>query len=199
MLVCVPVYDQKMQVGWVIPSGSYGELKQQGKEKWIEFIRENSPKDFSDHLKNCLDKKEISDPFVLKMTLDRVKNWNKSGALLLGDAAHTMNAVGGQGLNIALRDAIVCANHLVPLLKTNADKTDLDFAFEKIEKERLNEVRQVQEIQSRPPKFIFVNKYLVDLLLPIIKIIFKFKVINRFADKEFDKISKGFDKVKLEV
>ena len=199
MLVCVPVYDQKMQVGWVIPSGSYGELKQQGKEKWIEFIRENSPKDFSDHLKNCLDKKEISDPFVLKMTLDRVKKWNKSGALLLGDAAHTMNAVGGQGLNIALRDAIVCANHLVPLLKTDADKTDLDFAFEKIEKERLNEVRQVQEIQSRPPKFIFVNKYLVDLILPIIKIIFKFKVINRFADKEFDKISKGFDKVKLEV
>ena len=199
LLVCVPVYDQKMQVGWVIPSGSYGELKQQGKEKWIEFIRENSPKDFSDHLKECLDKNKISDPFVLKMTLDRVKKWNKSGALLLGDAAHTMNAVGGQGLNIALRDAIVCANHLVPLLKTNADKTDLDFAFEKIEKERLNEVRQVQEIQSRPPKFIFVNKYLVDLILPIIKIIFKFKVFKRFADKEFDKISKGFDKVKLEV
>ena len=199
MLVCVPVYDQKMQVGWVIPSGSYGELKQQGKEKWIEFIRENSPKDFSDHLKDCLDKNEISDPFVLKMTLDRVKKWNKSGALLLGDAAHTMNAVGGQGLNIALRDAIVCANHLVPLLKTDADKTDLDFAFEKIEKERLNEVRQVQEIQSRPPKFIFVNKYLIDLILPIIKIIFKFKVFKRFADKEFDKISNGFDKVKLEV
>ena len=199
MLVCVPVYDQKMQVGWVIPSGSYGELKQQGKEKWIEFIRENSPKDFSDHLKDCLDKNEISDPFVLKMTLDRVKKWNKSGALLLGDAAHTMNAVGGQGLNIALRDAIVCANHLVPLLKTDANKTDLDFAFEKIEKERLNEVRQVQEIQSRPPKFIFVNKYLVDLMLPIIKIIFKFKVFKRFADKEFDKISNGFDKVKLEV
>ena len=199
MLVCVPVYDQKMQVGWVIPSGSYGELKQQGKEKWIEFIRQNSPKDFSDHLKECLDKNKISDPFVLKMTLDRVKKWNKSGALLLGDAAHTMNAVGGQGLNIALRDAIVCANHLVPLLKTDADKTDIDFAFEKIEKERLNEVRQVQEIQSRPPKFIFVNKYLVDLILPIMKIIFKFKFIKRFADKEFDKISKGFDKVKLEV
>ena len=199
MLVCVPVYDQKMQVGWVIPSGSYGELKRQGKEKCIEFIRENSPKDFSDHLKDCLDKNEISDPFVLKMTLDRVKKWNKSGALLLGDAAHTMNAVGGQGLNIALRDAIVCANHLVPLLKTDADKTDLDFAFEKIEKERLNEVRQAQEIQSRPPKFIFVNKYLVDLILPIIKIIFKFKVFKRFADKEFDKISNGFDKVKLEV
>ena len=87
MLVCVPVYDHKMQVGWLIPSGSYGELKQQGKEKWIEFIRENSPKDFSDHLKDCLDKNEISDPFVLKMTLDRVKKWNKSCLLYTSDAA----------------------------------------------------------------------------------------------------------------
>ena len=87
----------------------------------------------------------------------------------------------------------------MPLLKTDADTKDLDFAFEKIEKERLNEVRQVQEIQSRPPKFIFINKYLIDLIFPIIKIIFKFRIINRLADKEFDKISKGFDKVKLEV
>ena len=177
--------------------GSYGELKQQGKEKWVEFIR----KKFSAFL-NILKLvwiTIISDPFILKMTLDRVKKWNKNGALLLGDAAHTMNAVGGQGLNIALRDAVVCANHLVPLLKTDADTKDLDFAFEKIEKERLNEVRQVQEIQSRPPKFIFINKYLIDLIFPIIKIIFKFRIINRLADKEFDKISKGFDKVKLEV
>ena len=118
MLVCVAVYDEKMQVGWVIPSGSYGELKQQGKEKWIKFIKDKSPKEFSKHLQFCLDNNEISDPFVLKMTLDRVKKWNKQGALLLGDAAHTMNAVGGQGLNIALRDAVVCANYLLPLFNS---------------------------------------------------------------------------------
>ena len=199
MLVCVPVYDQRMQVGWVIPSGAYGELKQEGKDKWIKNIRENSPDNFSKHLKSCLDKNEISDPFVLKMTLDRVKKWSKNGALLLGDAAHTMNAVGGQGLNIALRDAVVCANYLVPLLKTDVSDADLDSAFEKIEDERLNEVRQVQKIQSRPPKFIFVNRYLIYLLFPIIKIFFKFRVVNRFADREFVKISKGFTKVKLEV
>ncbi len=199
MLVCVPVYDQRMQVGWVIPSGAYGELKQEGKDKWIEHIRENSPDNFSKHLKSCLDKNKISDPFVLKMTLDRVKKWSKNGALLLGDAAHTMNAVGGQGLNIALRDAVVCANYLVPLLKTDVSDADLDSAFEKIEDERLNEVRQVQKIQSRPPKFIFVNRYLIYLFFPIIKIFFKFRVVNRFADREFVKISQGFTKVKLEV
>ena len=200
MLVCVAVYDEKMQVGWVIPSGSYGELKQQGKEKWIKFIKDKSPKEFSKHLQFCLDNNEISDPFVLKMTLDRVKKWNKQGALLLGDAAHTMNAVGGQGLNIALRDAVVCANYLLPLFNSKKlSNSDLDFAFDQIEKERLIEVKQVQQIQSRPPKFILVNKFLIDLLLPIIKFIFKFRIMNRIVDKEFVKISKGFTKVKLEV
>lgn len=200
MLVCVAVYDEKMQVGWVIPSGSYGELKKLGKEKWIEFIKDKSPKDFSDHLQVCLDNDEISDPFVLKMTLDRVKEWNKQGVLLLGDAAHTMNAVGGQGLNIALRDAVVCANYLLPLFKTKkTSDSDLDLAFKKIERERLSELKQVQEIQSRPPKFILINKFLIDLIFPIIRFIFKFKIIKRIVDKEFVKISKGFTKVKLEV
>ena len=200
MLICVPVYDKKMQVGWVIPTGSYGELKKQGKEKWIEFIKDKSPKDFSEHLQVCLDNDEISDPFILKMTLDRVKKWNKRGALLLGDAAHTMNAVGGQGLNIALRDAIVCANHLTPLFRNKkAFDADLDSAFEKIEEERLSEVKQVQEIQSRPPKFILINKFLIDLILPIIRFIFKFKITKRIVDKGFVKISKGFTEVKLEV
>ena len=199
-LVCVAVYDEKMQVGWVIPSGSYGELKKLGKEKWIEFIKDKSPKDFSDHLQVCLDNDEISDPFVLKMTLDRVKEWNKQGVLLLGDAAHTMNAVGGQGLNIALRDAVVCANYLLPLFKTKkTSDSDLDLAFKKIERERLSELKQVQEIQSRPPKFILINKFLIDLIFPIIRFIFKFKIIKRIVDKEFVKISKGFTKVKLEV
>jgi 2-polyprenyl-6-methoxyphenol hydroxylase-like FAD-dependent oxidoreductase len=197
MLVCVAVYDEKMQVGWVIPSGSYGELKQQGKEKWI---KDKSPKEFSKHLQSCLDKNEISDPFVLKMTLDRVKKWNKQGALLLGDAAHTMNAVGGQGLNIALRDAVVCANYLLPLFKSKKlSNSDLDFAFDQIEKERLIEVKQVQQIQSRPPKFILINKFLIDLIFPIIRFIFKFKIMNRIVDKEWVKISKGFTKAKLEV
>ena len=198
-LVAVPVYDEKLQVGWIIPAGSYGELRKKGQEKWIQYIKEKSPKGFADHLQKCLDEKLISDPFILKMTLDRVKKWHKKDALLLGDAAHTMNAVGGQGLNIALRDAVVCANHLVPLMKGNPSNTSLDNAFDAIERERISEVSQVQEIQSRPPKFITLSEFSVQLIVPILRFVFRFNVINNLRETVIEKMSRGFSKVKLKV
>ena len=198
-LVAVPVYDEKLQVGWIIPAGSYGELRKKGQEKWIQYIKEKSPKGFADHLQKCLDEKLISDPFILKMTLDRVKKWHKKGALLLGDAAHTMNAVGGQGLNIALRDAVVCANHLVPLMNGNPSNSSLDKAFDAIEKERISEVSQVQEIQSRPPKFITLSEFSVQLIVPILRFAFRFNFMNYLSEAAIEKMSRGFNKVKLKV
>ena len=198
-LVAVPVYNEKLQVGWIIPAGSYGELRKQGQEKWIQYIKEKSPKGFADHLQKCLDEKLISDPFILKMTLDRVKKWHKKGALLLGDAAHTMNAVGGQGLNIALRDAVVCANHLVPLMNGNPSNASLDKAFDAIEKERISEVSQVQEIQSRPPKFITLSEFSVQLIVPILRFAFRFNFMNYLREAAIEKMSRGFNKVKLKV
>ena len=189
-LVAVPVYDEKLQVGWIIPAGSYGELRKQGQEKWIQYIKEKSPKGFADHLQKCLDEKLISDPFILKMTLDRVKKWHKKGALLLGDAAHTMNAVGGQGLNIALRDAVVCANHLVPLMNGNPSNSSLDKAFDAIEKERISEVSQVQEIQSRPPKFITLSEFSVQLIVPILRFAFRFNFMNYLREAAIEKMSR---------
>ena len=198
-LVAVPVYDEKLQVGWIIPAGSYGELKKKGQEKWIQYIKEKSPKGFADHLQKCLDEKLISDPFILKMTLDRVKKWHKKGALLLGDAAHTMNAVGGQGLNIALRDAVVCANHLVPLMSGNPSTASLDNAFDAIEKERISEVRQVQEIQSRPPKFITLSEFSVQLIVPILRFVFRFNFMTSLREATIERMSRGFSEVKLKI
>ena len=198
-LVAIPVYDEKLQVGWIIPAGSYGELRKKGQEKWIQYIKEKSPKGFADHLQKCLDEKLMSDPFILKMTLDRVKKWHKKGALLLGDAAHTMNAVGGQGLNIALRDAVVCANHLVPLMSGNPSTASLDNAFDAIEKERISEVRQVQEIQSRPPKFITLSEFSVQLIVPILRFVFRFNFMTSLREATIERMSRGFIEVKLKI
>jgi hypothetical protein len=43
--------------------------------------------------------------------------WQRPGLLLLGDAAHPMSPLRAQGLNMALRDALVAAERLLPLLE----------------------------------------------------------------------------------
>jgi 2-polyprenyl-6-methoxyphenol hydroxylase-like FAD-dependent oxidoreductase len=84
---------------------------------------------------------------VLKIIVDRVKPWHAPGILFLGDAAHTMSPSGGQGLNVAIRDTFVAANHLVPALQSGAPIDDA--LFKKIQDERQPEIEALQAGQTR--------------------------------------------------
>jgi len=46
-----------------------------------------------------------------------VKRWYHPGLLLIGDAAHVMSPMGGNGINYAIQDAVVAANKLTAPLK----------------------------------------------------------------------------------
>jgi 2-polyprenyl-6-methoxyphenol hydroxylase-like FAD-dependent oxidoreductase len=109
--------------------------------------------DFADHLRAHRD--AVHKPFLLEAVSDCVQPWSVPGALVIGDAAHTMSPVGGQGINIALRDTIVAANHLVPVLSQQVpDDNALAAALDAIEVERTPEVRQIQALQAQPPKVL---------------------------------------------
>jgi 2-polyprenyl-6-methoxyphenol hydroxylase-like FAD-dependent oxidoreductase len=83
---------------------------------------------------------------VLRVVCDRLRRWWAPGVLFLGDAAHTMSPIGGQGVSMALRDAIVAANHLVPALRAGAVD---DAVLAAIEAERRSEIERVQAFQKR--------------------------------------------------
>jgi 2-polyprenyl-6-methoxyphenol hydroxylase-like FAD-dependent oxidoreductase len=84
---------------------------------------------------------------VLRVLCDRLTRWWAPGTLFLGDAAHTMSAIGGQGLSIAIRDAIVAANHLVRAHREGLEIGDALCA--RIEAERRPEVEAMQTFQVR--------------------------------------------------
>jgi hypothetical protein len=84
---------------------------------------------------------------VLHVLCDRLRRWWAPGALLLGDAAHTMSPIGGQGLTVAIRDAIVAANHII---RAHRDGSELDDALcQRIEAERRPEIEELQAFQQR--------------------------------------------------
>jgi 2-polyprenyl-6-methoxyphenol hydroxylase-like FAD-dependent oxidoreductase len=84
---------------------------------------------------------------VLQVVCDRLRRWWAPGVLFLGDAAHTMSPVGGQGVSMAIRDAIVAANHLIAPLRDGRAIDDALLAA--IEAERREEIEPVQAFQTR--------------------------------------------------
>jgi 2-polyprenyl-6-methoxyphenol hydroxylase-like FAD-dependent oxidoreductase len=153
LLIAAPVPDGRLQVAWIIRKGSFGELRERGLEEWSETLAGHVSPDLAGHLHEH--RREASDPFLLWTVADRVREWARPGLLVIGDAAHTMSPVGAQGLNIALRDAVVAANHLVPALEAGALPGALDAAARAVQAEREPEVSRIQRLQAQPPRVLF--------------------------------------------
>ncbi len=60
-----------------------------------------------------------------------------------------MSPVRAQGINLALRDAVVTANHLVPVLMDGADPGVLDAASRAVQAEREPEIVRAQKLQRQ--------------------------------------------------
>jgi 2-polyprenyl-6-methoxyphenol hydroxylase-like FAD-dependent oxidoreductase len=152
LLLAIPAPDGLLQIAWVIRKGSFGALRSRGAEEWVREMAAHVSPDLAEHLRARAG--EITRPFLLDAETDRVLGWAKPGVLLIGDAAHTMSPVGAQGLNLALRDAVVAANQLVPPLLAGAGDAELDAAAARIEPERGPEIDAIQAFAQRPPRIV---------------------------------------------
>ena len=157
LLIAYHAWDDRLQIAWAILKGGFGELRRRGIGEWVEEMAEHVTPDLAAHLRAHRD--ALVHPFLLDAVSDRVTRWSAPGVLLLGDAAHTMSPVGGQGLNVALRDAIVAANHLVPALRAGAAPEALDAAARATSAERLPEIAAIQRAQAIPPRVVFSRSW----------------------------------------
>ena len=69
------------------------------------------------------------------------------GLLLIGDAAHVISPVGGNGILMAIQDAVVAANLLVRELR--ADRPITDAVLAEVQHQREPAIRSVQKAQVR--------------------------------------------------
>lgn len=101
------------QVGYSLPKGGYPELRETGVEPIRAFLREHVGwlADRADRLT------DLAQTTLLSVDISRVERWYRPGLLLIGDAAHVISPVGGNGILMALQDAVAAANRLVPGLR----------------------------------------------------------------------------------
>jgi 2-polyprenyl-6-methoxyphenol hydroxylase-like FAD-dependent oxidoreductase len=197
LLIAAPVYDRKLQIAWIIRKGSFGEIKERGMPACLEEMARHVGPDLAAHLR--AHKYAAIEPFLLWTIADRVTTWTMPGLLVIGDAAHTMSPVGAQGVNIALRDAIVAANHLVPVLTENAAPDAIDAAARRVEQERVPEVSAIQRMQAQPPRVILSNAWWARLALAMLPVFIRGDLGRGRRGVLFNRFAFGVTAVRLRV
>ncbi len=197
LLIALPAPDGLLQLGWVILKGTFGELRSRGVEDWVRELANHVGDELAPHLRASAER--LTRPFLLDAVTDRVLGWARPGALLIGDAAHTMSPVGGQGINVALRDAVVAANHLVPAFRDGAGIEALDTAAARVEPERGPEIDRIQSLAAQPPRLVLARGALPRLVRALIPWLLRLPLPQGPVTRVVDDFLDGVTDVQLAV
>jgi 2-polyprenyl-6-methoxyphenol hydroxylase-like FAD-dependent oxidoreductase len=134
------------QIGFTIVAGSFGAMRAAGAEPLRELLRRRAPW-LADRIDLLTDTNQLT---LLPIRITRLDRWSEPGLLLIGDAAHVISPVGGNGINFAIIDAAEAANRLIgPLTAARVDPATVDAATAEIERVRRPKVDREQSFQVR--------------------------------------------------
>jgi 2-polyprenyl-6-methoxyphenol hydroxylase-like FAD-dependent oxidoreductase len=109
---------EEWQVSITVKKGTYKAMRERGIADFRRSVVNMVP-EFAARMEAI----DWEDTSLLKVELKRAKQWYREGLMLIGDAAHIMSPLGGIGINLAIRDAVMAANRLVEPLKRGSVTT----------------------------------------------------------------------------
>ncbi len=194
--------DGNLQVGWSWHRDVSDQSLDWQQIGWPEKLAAASPEWLAQHFRDHQD--AIDRPLLFSIAVGRCPQWQVPGLLLLGDAAHPMSPIRAQGINMALRDVVVAANHLVPVLQQNqpgqAKWGAIDAVLPQIQAEREPEIIAIQKLQQAEIaqgellRNVAIVRHTVSRLAPVIGPGIRLSWLDRQL-----KLRRGFAQISLTV
>jgi 2-polyprenyl-6-methoxyphenol hydroxylase-like FAD-dependent oxidoreductase len=141
----LPSADGLLRVGLNIPKGGFKELRARGIAALHKRLAELAP-ELAAGAREALT--GWYDTALLDIFSVEVPRWHMPGLVLVGDAAHTLSPVLGQGVNHALADAVALAPLAARALRSGSPG-DLTAALGAFQRGREGPVRRSRGLQLR--------------------------------------------------
>lgn len=157
-IIILPTYPNMLRIGFNIPSGEYKKIRQKPISYLYQAINELEPSILPQL------KKEVTswaNTTLLDIFTAQAPTWARDGLILIGDAAHTLSPVLGQGVNQAIKDAVMLAPIIQRELLTPSKKIFASNIFDDFINQRKTEKQFVHQFQIRQEKILSVSSWLM--------------------------------------
>lgn len=150
-LIILPTFPDMLRIGLNIPKGSFAEMKRKNIHTFYSEVIKLEPSFdgiIQDHILSW------NDTVVLDIFTAKVPQWSRDGLVLIGDAAHTVSPILGQGVNLAIQDAVELAPIIVRHLSSNKGEVVKREALIPYEQKRKKDVSFIQNFQARQERML---------------------------------------------
>ncbi|HEX4834545.1 MAG TPA: FAD-dependent monooxygenase [Trebonia sp.] len=114
-MALAPATDGDVRVAWAIPTGHFNELRKQPIGDLVDELVAHEA-----YVADWVKQVDAWDKVHLQpLNTAFAREWARDGLLLVGDAAHAVSPFGGQGLNMALHDALIASPIIAEALSAN--------------------------------------------------------------------------------